>query len=609
MRLNLVSIELDHFGSFRNKTVIDFQERGPGLHFLRGKNEDEPRLGSNGAGKSTIWNGLVWCFFGKTPGGLRNTDIAPWGGKETATVKAKLTGGTVVRTANPNSLKIDDQAVGQEQVEQLIGLNFDAFCSTILLGQGRPLFFDLTPTAKMELFSSVLDLDRWEARSKAAGKRAKDLQRDLDQIAGEITGLTSELRQLDDLVERTNQSSTDWENARQERLKLIEDDASLTELQFEEITTMLRKAEVDYDGSMVEWRSADQKLGQIKADVKSITDAITKAENDLKAKICPTCRQPINNTTDHKQHVQKGLKQSQSVMLRLIKDIETWEPIVKDMWDKVREADARIELHRPRHAELKAEVKRLKELQDDKGSEHNPYREQLRDLKKRIKNAEAREDELHLERDDISADMERSQYWVKGFREVRLQIIEEVLQELELATNAMLSDIGLVDWQVLYDIEKETKSGTVKSGLNVSILSPNNDKPVKWESWSGGEGQRLRLVGSLALSDVLLNNAGIEAGFEILDEPSSHLSPEGVRDMCDFLADRALVQERMVWYVDHTAVESTRFKSSLTVVKTSGGSYVKGHQRPSEDESDTDSRKAPKSLPRATRREKAGVSR
>ena len=61
---------------------------------------------------------------------------------------------------------------------------------------------------------------------------------------------------------------------------------------------------------------------------------------------------------------------------------------------------------------------------------------------------------------------------------------------------------------------------------------------------------------------------------EILDEPTRGLSDEGVVDLCEFLADRAKQLDRAVIYVDHMSVESSRFTSVLTVVKTAKGSQI-----------------------------------
>lgn len=103
----------------------------------------------------------------------------------------------------------------------------------------------------------------------------------------------------------------------------------------------------------------------------------------------------------------------------------------------------------------------------------------------------------------------------------------------------------------------------------MTILKPDLAKAVRWESWSGGEGQRLRIVGAIALSQVLLRRAGIECDLLILDEPTRHLSREGVRDVVDYLID--LGRDRQVFYCDHTAIENARFASTITVTRSHKG--------------------------------------
>src|SRR6202035_4690082 len=97
---------------------------------------------------------------------------------------------------------------------------------------------------------------------------------------------------------------------------------------------------------------------------------------------------------------------------------------------------------------------------------------------------------------------------------------------------------------------------------------------VKWRSFSGGENQRLRLIGALALSEVLLNYVGITPTLEILDEPSKSLSRQGVKDLIDYLADRAQNLGKRILLVDHHAYESSKFASVTTVVKDKSGSYI-----------------------------------
>lgn len=191
MKLELLSLQINNFKSIAK---LQFKlDRPVGVHLICGDNQVDPDLGSNGAGKSTLWDAICWCFYGKTPDGLRSPDLIPWGTNTEVIVRTdvQLDGSErhtpIVRGANPNFLNIDGKTVSQEQLEQTIGMNFDTFTNTMLLGQGRPLFFDLTPTAKMQLFSDALNLDRWERRSKEASKKATDLQSHIDETNGRLT--------------------------------------------------------------------------------------------------------------------------------------------------------------------------------------------------------------------------------------------------------------------------------------------------------------------------------------------------------------------------------------------------------------------------------------
>ena len=133
----------------------------------------------------------------------------------------------------------------------------------------------------------------------------------------------------------------------------------------------------------------------------------------------------------------------------------------------------------------------------------------------------------------------------------------------------------LGEWGITYATEKETKAGTRQQVLDVAVRSPaSGDESVRWEVWSGGEGQRLRLAGALALSEVLLAHAGVRFDLRVLDEPTRGLSPEGVRDLCELLTEYAAQADLAVWYIDHAAVDSAAAASTLMVIKDGSGSRI-----------------------------------
>jgi ABC-type Mn2+/Zn2+ transport system ATPase subunit len=78
-------------------------------------------------------------------------------------------------------------------------------------------------------------------------------------------------------------------------------------------------------------------------------------------------------------------------------------------------------------------------------------------------------------------------------------------------------------------------------------------------------------VGALALSDVLLNHAGVNTNLELLDEPLQFVAREGMQDLCNFLAERARQNKRTIWLVDHLSTPSAQFAGMTTIIRGKDG--------------------------------------
>jgi DNA repair exonuclease SbcCD ATPase subunit len=305
------------------------------------------------------------------------------------------------------------------------------------------------------------------------------------------------------------------------------------------------------------------------------------------AEECPTCGQSLKGTglAKHQAELKAQLKVLQAVIaagipqkLTLAKEkaedaLERASAAAEDFEDTADKARTELDFLKPQVAELAAQVLALKSGRTEQEEASNPYQEQVQALRRKSQQTEVKLTELREDLTKAGRQLERTKFWIKGFKDLKLYLIQEVLQELELTTNAALAEVGLDDWSIKFDVERETKSGGTQRGINAIILSPSNKEAVRFENWSGGEGQRLRIVGALALSQVLLNHAGVETSFECLDEPTRHLSAEGVRDLCDYLSDRAQRLGKQSWLIDHTARAGNAFSGSVTVVKTAKGAH------------------------------------
>lgn len=597
MKLEFQAIEIVNFKSFVGKHKLALAPI-PGVHFIRGINSK--RMGSNGAGKSTLWDALCWALYGRTVRKLRNPDVRPWQQAKRTRVSVHVSGHEVRRTAAPNSLSLDGKTVGQEQIDELIGLSFETFNHTILKGQGNPLFFDLDAKRKMELFVDVLNLDKWDQRAKVAGDRARVLQGERDKIEGLLSGLESRLYHLDGAIGLTRNSLDEWEADRQKRVA-----GFATEIK--RLSAGVDKQQADYDSWVLRLDSAGMQLGLVEVDLMKVNSAYAElkeqfeqdcrgafakrdqvkalqTELDELTDVCPTCGQSLRgeNREKHRKALRTKIRllgkdtgtpdnskveKARSSVAALTGSYNEYAHRSKVARDKIDAILPMLERH-------KADLRIAKERGADEREDQNPHAFVLAQARKERRKllADIEDEKAALATHDRR--ISRVKFWVKGFRDVRLYLVEEILQELEFTCNAGLEAVGLKGWAIHLAIEKETKAGTVQQGIDVRITSPNNGKRVRWESWSGGESQRLRLIGSMALSDVLLAHAGIETNLEILDEPSRGLSDTGIDDLVEYLHDRALDQGKSIFYVDHRIVESAKFASVCKVVKDRDGSFI-----------------------------------
>jgi DNA repair exonuclease SbcCD ATPase subunit len=164
--MKLRALRITNFRSFRKQQTFTFPTE-PGLYFMQGVNEVEPRLEGNATGKTTIWAALCWLWFGKMPNGLKAGDVCTWGVDKGTVVELDFEAPsgedcTVRRTWGPNSWtlgwKYDPHVEDLTKSESnpvlgWLGLSFMPFLHSVLLAQRAPMFLDLGREAQASLFS------------------------------------------------------------------------------------------------------------------------------------------------------------------------------------------------------------------------------------------------------------------------------------------------------------------------------------------------------------------------------------------------------------------------------------------------------------------------
>lgn len=601
-------ITITDFREFRGTHRLDLRKLGNGVHFVAGVNLVETRLGSNGAGKSSIWDALHWCLTGRTVDGLRGVDIRTWLTKNHARVEVALTIDefpvTIARSTETNGLWFNGKVCDQATIDKEVGLSVINLAHTLIIGQGQPLFFDLPPQDKMGLLSETLDLDRWQERSKRAAQAVQEIAGEMSALDGQLSELDRTIKSNADNITLLSEKSETWTSERAGRdeargkalaglrgvLKGANKLKGDHDLALDSAETEARASRRRSNALSERFTKEAAAVAELGAQVRVIGVRIEDLEREVvvAGDNCPTCGQSLKGTSlkKHNDEVKRKIaseekeeKHLEALHQAAIKKRDVTDAAIKALAAEIEGFESKADDARDGYtragntvADAEAQIKALEAQQGVDEDEVNPYTELLRTARKlRTKLANDKEAKEGVSA-GLSRKRERTFYWVQGFKNVRLYLLREVLDELQGVTQSLLPSIGLEDWSVEFEIEKELQSGKTKPGLIVSISNPRSNKSVRWEAWSGGQGQRLRLIGAIALSEVLLRRAGVSCNFMILDEPTRHLSPEGVRETIDFLIDRG--RDAQIFYVDHQAVESSQFASTITVTLDDAGSHI-----------------------------------
>lgn len=611
------TVHLENFKTFSGKHSFRFDEE-PGLYFVMGENKDDPQLGANGTGKSTLLaDALMWVFYDKTIRDTRPADaITSWAkGKARTEVSVDLKRGAdkiiVTRTRRPNSLTIgvndtQTRTIDQAELERTLGMNEDMFKRTIVLGQFGSLFLDMKPEAQSQMFTDALGLDIWLRAADEAGKDVKAQRRKVDVASSELDRANARITEALDSLTRAKDAAAGWADkhaeavrvakadlaSHEDRLKKFKADApagggkkagpALDSLkdEIDGVRRALRTAGRDNADALAVFRGAEQKL----KDERNNLARYEKAAEDRK---CPDCGQTVS---------QKHLREKVDGIRELIKaaegkleeareneevrakDVKRIEALVDEKEKLLRAAEDADRLRREWNTRLVA-YQRNVEVADDKvvdlEKETNPHSDTIKQIEARVDDLEVEEKSAATTKAEEEELLEAANYWVDAFRDIRLKRLEEALSELEMVTTRYAESLGLEDWRIEFATERETKSGATSLGFSVSLYPPGESVPVRWASYCGGEVQRWQLAVAFALSEILLARAGLSPNMEVFDEPTRGLSPQGVATLIEQLRERALDQGKAIYLVDHHALDTGLFDGTLKVSKKNGTSTFK----------------------------------
>ena len=166
-------------------------------------------VGPTGSGKSSILDAISYALYGKTPGEQRSKKRLICSKREAAQVQLsfavdgdeyeitrvlRATGaGEHVITDLSSGDKVTGESKVSQRVEELLGLDFDGFCSSVLLAQGKfSQLLKATPESRGQILKGVFRLEEIDDLRAAAKTRANEIALTLAGLQGERQAIPSD---------------------------------------------------------------------------------------------------------------------------------------------------------------------------------------------------------------------------------------------------------------------------------------------------------------------------------------------------------------------------------------------------------------------------------
>lgn len=615
MHVEFKHIIIHNFLSFGH---VELSFRNDGFIRVTGINENpSDNANSNGSGKSSLWEALVWAITGDTIRGTKQ--IVNIYGEDGCFVEVDFCIDNkqykLIRSKDHKVLKtnlqifVDGQDVsgkGIRDSEKLLqqylpDLTASLIGSVIILGQGLPQkFTNNTPSGRKEVLEKLSKSDFM----------IEDLKL---RVSNRKSDLTKEYKSIEDaLLELTTQKDLLSSQIQQSEAILTDLDLNMLTGKLAECTSQRQSVETELLSQKCECDNLNEKVNRIveqqalviaeqnnelsiaKSDYESICAPYVQSCAELNAKlsvynseltkirsikdICPTCGQRITSvhkpdTTDLEQNICSITAEVGKVSILLDKHKCDYEESLKNIYNKYKDKKAELVLL---ETNTSAELAKLKSVIRAHETTYATIVNTISDIEKQIVQFQSMVD-IH---NNIIRDNNE-----------KLKIIEEkilynIVQKdlttahLEIITKfdtALKRDFrGYLLSTVIEYIESRSKQyckvifdttdiGFCLNGNNIDINYMNK----AYENLSGGEQQKIDLIIQFSIRDMLLAQLNFTCNILVLDEIFDGLDTIGCNRVIDMISNLSDVKN--VFIVTHRKDLSIPNDKELTVVKSSVG--------------------------------------
>lgn len=558
MNLQFKHISIKEFLSV-GEIDIDLQNRG--LSLVRGINNYEPKLESNGSGKSSIFDSIIWCLTGYTTRNVskvsnENTDNG-------ACVSLELSIDNhdyeITRCENPKTLVImkDGEDISgttytksQSVLDSEFGwVNYDILISIIVLSQGLPgRFTSLKPKdrkSRLESLSGIdgdlmVLIDRVNKIYNESSDLKSSYNSKLYELTGKISSCENAIKMAQMKIEELRMKDPISE---EDYNKIKEEYDSRNEL-YSKFNVEIMKISSELNEVNRQYYSI---LNNIRLNERFIEDTKSKLIKYLESK-CPTCG-AVRDFSKEVAECQKKI----SDILKIIEDDRSVESKLKL---EISNISNQLEGQKEQNSHtLDGQNERSQRIKDYEmtRSSIEIFESSIRDNQDQISEFEKMKDLVNKQLEEINKRIEIASFFKNNLnKKFRTYLLEEVVKFM----NQSLENLS----KYLYSVQGVVKLET--SGNDIKIYLGDRE----FGALSGGEGRRVDLILQLAQRHLCEVQSGFSCNLLVIDEILDYLDSIGVDNVLSLLETNSTNVDTLMVVTQRSDL-NINFDSILTVVK------------------------------------------
>ena len=576
------SINLDDLGSCLITGQVSKPDAYDDGSFAAGKD-------SNGAGKSALVQGMLWCLFGRTmripnPG----DKVINWYTKKDCYVELTFKNGdTLKRTRkldghsdllfikDNEDISLGTTTMEQNRLNKLLDLDWETFCGSTFFAQFGKSWMELSDIKRKDALEREFHMDKIQLYADSAKERVDKAKAKQANLNAKISGVESAVYSIEEDIKRLTDASEQFGKIKEDKVaaaeaKVIAAIELADSVPIPDIESIERKWGL-YGKIQDKLTNKRSKLLSLSRDRAKIEGSVRHEKGLIKrwrgkGDMCGECEQPIpeSHIAQKVANPEENLKQYSEELENLNKEIETRTTTVDA-------AETLVETKKPKITKREAQsaIRESERLQS-----------QIIERRKVVEDAKAEQDHYA---GMIVASREKLATKRKEATELKSRVakIDRLLLHLNYIYRAYHDRRRIKSYMLAEYIpylNERIKHYLDRFGLDISIEFTNalGIKSDKWgyKSLSGGESKRFDVAMMLAMFDLHVLMYGRYCNIIVFDEVDGRLDSSGTEIFADLLRNEFSEKVDTILVISQRLDMRGTLQSEIRIAKEDGCSRV-----------------------------------